>query len=179
MIADIGLPDFETRKAILETKASEKKLSLEKEIIDYIAVNIQKNIRKLEGALNRLLAFAELENQEINLETAKKALGEIIQPKTKTISPEKIVESVCQFYNIPQDNLIKQGRSKYIVLPRQITMYLLRTEMNYSFPRIANFLNKKDHTTVIYGCKKIEIQAQNSPNLQSDLAKIKEILYSY
>lgn len=179
MIADITLPDFETRKAILESKAQEKHLILDKEVIDYIANNIQKNIRELEGALNRLLAVSELEKQSITLEITKQALKEIIQPKIKSVSSEKIIEAVCQFYNLSKDDLTNQKRTKEVVLPRQITMYLLRIEMNYSFPKIADFLCKKDHTTIIYGCEKIEREAQNSPNLQADLAKIKEMLYSY
>ncbi|MFH1749768.1 MAG: chromosomal replication initiator protein DnaA [bacterium] len=179
VIADIGVPDFETRKAILESKSQEKKLQLEPETIEYIALNIQTNIRELEGALNRLMAYVELNQQNISFEDAKLALKELIKPNLKSITSEKILESVCRHYNLKKEDLISRGRSKEVVAPRQITMYLLRVEMNYSFPRIATFLGKKDHTTIMHGCEKIEKEAQNSPSLQSDLAKIKEALYGY
>ncbi|MFC1656386.1 chromosomal replication initiator protein DnaA [Patescibacteria group bacterium] len=179
VIADIGVPDFETRKAILESKSLEKNLTLEPETIEYIALNIQTNIRELEGALNRLMAFAELNQKGVDFEAAKLALKELITPNIKSISSEKILESVCRYYNLKKEDLVNHRRSREVVVPRQVTMYLLRVEMNYSFPRIATFLGKKDHTTIMHGCDKIEKEAQNSPNLQSDLAKIKESLYSY
>ncbi len=179
MIADIGVPNLETRKAILESKSQEKQLTLETETIEYIALNIQNNVRELEGALNRLSAYTELNQKNIGFEDAKLALKELIKPNLKSISSEKILESVCRYYNLKKEDLIKAGRSKEVVMPRQITMYLLRVEMNYSYPRIASLLGKKDHTTIMHGCEKIERGAQNSPTLQSDLAKIKEVLYSY
>jgi chromosomal replication initiator protein len=179
MIADIALPDFETRKAILESKAKEKGLVLDQEVIDYVAMNVQRNIRELEGALNRLMAYAELENRAIEISLAKSALTELVRPQIKSLNPDKILDTVCAYYSTTRETLFSSKRNKELVAPRQIIMYLLRIEMNYSYPKIAEILGKKDHTTIMHGFNKIEKEAQSNPVIQSDLSKLKEALYSY
>lgn len=177
--ADISQPDFETRKAILESKALEKNLALNPDVIDYIASNVQNSIRELEGALNRLQAFSEVEGKPIDLPLAQSVLGEIVRPSLRSITPEKIISAVCKFYSISEDDIANKRRNKEVVQPRQIAMYLLKAEMNYSYPKIATCLGKKDHTTIMHGCKKIEKEVQGSPILQGELSKIKESLYSF
>lgn len=179
MIADISLPDIEMRKAILESKAEEKNLKVSPEVIDFLAANIISSIRELEGSLNRVLAFAEVENRSIDLNLVKNALGEIIRPKLKSLSPDKITAAICNFYSVSKEELLGGKRNKEVVFPRQVTMYLLRVEMSYSYPKIAQVLGKKDHTNIIHACDKVEREAQNNPSLQQDIAKIKESIYSY
>lgn len=177
MIVDIGQPDYEMRKAILQSKAEEKKYNFSDEIISYIAEKIQQNIRELEGALNRLAAFTELNKIEPTVETAAQVLGNIIAPKSSSITYEKILEEVAKHYQVSLDDLLGTRRTKEIVIPRQIAMYLLRTEMNFSFPQIATRIGKKDHTTIMYACGKIEKQLRSNELLQKDLSLIKEKLY--
>lgn len=177
MIVDIGQPDFEMRKAILQSKSTERKYNLPDEVISYIAEKIQQNIRELEGALNRLVAFIELNNKEPTIEIAAQVLGNIISPKSTSITYEKILDSVIKYYHVSLDDLLGKKRIKEIVVPRQIAMYLLRSELNFSFPQIAARIGKKDHTTIMYACSKIEKQLRNDQLLQKDLNAIKETLY--
>ncbi len=177
LISDIQAPDFETRKAILQNKAQEKGIELPDDVSDYVAQNIQQNIRELEGALNRLIAHLKFYNLSPSVDVAVSALSSLISPKLKSISFDKIIEIVAGFYNIEVDELLGTKRTKEIVLPRQITMYLLRHELQYSFPQIATKIGKKDHTTIIYGCGKIEKQIKTSPDIQREISLIKEKLY--
>ena len=177
MIVDIGQPDFEMRKAILQSKAIEKKYEMPDDVISYIAEKVQQNIRELEGALNRLAAFVELNNKEPTIEIASQVLGKIISPRPSSISYEKILDSVSKHYDVSVDDLMSSKRVKEVVIPRQVAMYLIRNELNYSFPQIAARIGKKDHTTIMYACKKIEKNLRNDEILQKDLILIKEKLY--
>ncbi|MCZ2846138.1 MAG: chromosomal replication initiator protein DnaA [Candidatus Bathyarchaeota archaeon] len=177
MIVDISQPDFEMRKAILQAKAAEREYKLPDDVISYIAEKIQQNIRELEGALNRLVAFVELNNEEPTIEIASQVLGKVISPKSTSISYEKILNSISKHYNVSIDDLMSSKRVKEVVTPRQVAMYLLRNELNYSYPQIATRIGKKDHTTVMYACEKIEKNLRNDENLQKDMNLIKETLY--
>ena len=177
MIVDIAPPDFEMRKAILQTKAAEKKYVLPDGVINFIAENIQHNIRELEGALNRLIAYLELNGEEPNLEVASRALGGIISPKPQSLSYDKILETIGKYYNLSVNEILSQKRNKEIVVPRQIAMYLLRRELNYSYPQIASLIGKKDHTTIIYAYEKIDRAVKNGEIIQKEIADIKERLY--
>lgn len=177
LISDIQAPDFETRKAILQNKAQEGGFELPDDVNDFIARNIQQNIRELEGALNRLIAHLKFYNLSPSVDVAMSALGNLISPKSKSISFEKIIETVAGFYNINIDELLGTKRTKEIVVPRQIVMYLLRQELQYSFPQIATKIGKKDHTTIIYGCEKIEKEIKTGDNIQREISLIKEKLY--
>lgn len=177
MIVDISQPDFEMRKAILQSKATEKNYNLPDDVISYIAEKIQQNIRELEGALNRLAAYLTLNNKEPSVETAAQVLGNIISPKSSSITYEKILDSVSKHYSVSLDDLLGKKRIKEIVIPRQVAMYLLRSELNFSFPQIAARIGKKDHTTIMYACGKIEKQLRVDQLLQKDLNTIKEKLY--
>ena len=155
MIADIQAPDLETRMAILRTKMEKQGVVLTEEILFYIAENIQNNVRELEGALNRLAVYQKMENRAMVIDQAKNILANIVGAKKKMTSVRKISEAVAEFYNITIDDLIKQSRKKEYVKPRQIAMYLIRKELDNSFPSIGDFFGGRDHTTVMHAVDKI------------------------
>jgi chromosomal replication initiator protein len=179
MIADISPPDFESRVAILKQKAQEKNFTVSDPVLEYIASNIQSNIRELEGALNRLVAFQKMNDEVvIDLDTAKKLLKKIIQPRSKRIDFQKITKVVAEFYNLSQKDLFLNSRKKEIVKPRQIAMYLLREEVKYSFPLIGKKFGGKDHTTAIYAFEKIVKEIEKNEELAEEINLIRERLYS-
>ncbi|MCD6271042.1 chromosomal replication initiator protein DnaA [bacterium] len=179
MIADISQPDFESRVAILKQKAQERNFIIEDSILEFIATNIQSNIRELEGALNRLIAFQKLQNTEtLDLETAKKILKKVIQPKSKRIDFRKLTKVVAEFYNLSEKDLLSNSRKQEIVRPRQIAMYLLREEVKYSFPQIGKKFGGKDHTTAIYAYEKIAKDLEKNEDLAEEINLLRERLYS-
>lgn len=173
MIADISWPDFETRVAILKIKSQEKGINLDEEVYHYIANNITTNIRELEGALNILATYAKIQKKEINLKIAKYLLKNHISPLPKTSNLKKLIKVVAEFYGLEEKDLLSNSRKKEIVRPRQIVMYLLRTELKYSFPFIASKLGGKDHTTVIHACEKIENELNKNEELVEEIKQIK------
>jgi len=177
MIADISLPDYETRLVILKAKLQEKNTELPEEILDYIATNVKKNIRELEGALNKILVYGKI-NQELTLEIVKKLLKGFIFSPFDVASYKKIIESVSKFYNLEEKHLFDPTRRKEIVRPRQIAMFLLRKELKYSFPAIARKFGGKDHTTAIYAYKKILQENEENNTLTEELNLIKQRIYS-
>ena len=177
MIADVSLPDYETRLVILKTKIQEKGADLPEEILEYIAANVKKNIRELEGALNKLLVYNKL-NQTLNLETSKKLLKGFIFSPFDVANYKKIIEVVAKFYNLDEKSLFDATRKKEIVRPRQIAMFLLRKELKYSFPAIARKFGGKDHTTAIYAYKKILQENEENNRLTEELNLIKQRIYS-
>jgi len=178
MIADIGRPDFETRLAILRKKAGLLNVQLNDEIFTYIASNVQKNIRELEGALNRVIAYIKLNNEIPNKNQLVKILKTIICNPQKRTTYKKIAEVVADFYDVNINDLINRSRKKEVVKPRQVAMYLMREELKSSYPMIGNKLGGRDHTTAIYACEKIERELQNNEDLEQELNLIKERLYS-
>jgi len=178
MIADIGQPDFETRLVILKKKAQYLNIELTEEIFNYIASNIQTNIRELEGALNRVIAFINLNNTIPSQKQLVKILKTIISNPQKRTNYKKITEIVADFYDINIDDLINRSRKKEIVKPRQMVMYLMRKELKSSYPFIGSKLGGRDHTTAIYACEKIQEELENNNNLEQELNLIKERLYS-
>ena len=161
LIADIGQPDYETRMAILKKKKEklnlEYKDSISDEVIDYIANNVTSNVRELEGALNKLIMFSKLENRDIDLSLAKEALKDVISPIEQIkITPEYILEVVCDHFNVSPDDVCSKKRNAERVLPRQVTMYLCRKYTDAPQVRIALLCGKKDHTTVIHAEEKIK-----------------------
>lgn len=177
MIADISLPDYETRLVILKTKLQEKNAELSEEILDYIATNVKKNIRELEGALNKLLVYSKL-NRTLTLENVKKLLKGFTFSPFDVANCKKIIETVAKFYNLEEKRLFDATRRKEIVKPRQIAMFLLRKELKYSFPAIARKFGGKDHTTAIYAYKKILQENEENNKLTEELNLIKQKIYS-
>lgn len=179
MVADIQPPNLEMRQAILRSKCEEKKYNMTDDVLDYIAQNIESNIRELEGAINRVASTAELNQTEPSLDLAAKCLKDIITAKNQNLTVDKVVATTIEFFKISNDDLMSGKRNQGLVRPRQIIMYLLRHELNLSYPKIGQHLNKKDHTTVIYGVEKIEKEIGRDDELQKQLTLIKEKLRAF
>jgi len=178
MIADVSQPDFETRLAILQKKVSDEGLKINQDALDFIATNIKNNIRELEGALNRLIVSAQLAKKEITLDFAIGQLSELISSgKKKGINYKHILKAVSSFYDIPLDDLILKNRKKELVRPRQVAMYLLRSEIAFSFPGIGEKLGGRDHTTAIHAYEKISKNLELDPKLSEELYQIREQIY--
>ncbi|MBX4187575.1 MAG: chromosomal replication initiator protein DnaA [Candidatus Doudnabacteria bacterium] len=178
MIADIAAPDLETRLAILKTKCKEKNYNIEPEILQYIAETIQSNIRELEGALNRLMVYCQLNNTRPTIDQVKNILVSVITPpKKRGVSAKKIIEVVSDFYNVSPEDLLKQSRKKEYVNPRQIAMYIIRKELETSLPSIGEFFGGRDHTTVIHAIDKIERIMKEKNSLKQEIDLIKDRIY--
>lgn len=178
MIADIGLPDFETRLAILKMKSKEKGYDLNDEILSFIATHIQKNVRELEGALNRVVAFSQIYNRIPELKEVKNILNTYLSAPYRKTPPPAVLKAVADFYNISLADLLKRSRKKEVVKPRQIAMYLLREETKLSFPEIGQKLGGRDHSTVIHACEKIKEESSVDEPLRQELILIKERVYN-
>ena len=178
MVADVGAPEFETRLAILKLKASEKSYDLTPEVLTYIATHIQKNVRELEGALNRVVAFSQIYNKIPDLKEVKNILNTYLSTPYRKTSPQTILKSVADFYSISLADLVKRSRKKEVVKPRQIAMFLLREETKLSFPEIGQKLGGRDHSTVIHACEKIKGEVSIDEPLKQELVLIKERVYN-
>lgn len=178
MVADIQAPDLETRMAILRTKLAKRGANIDESIVYYIAENIQNNVRELEGALNRLLVFQELENRTVTLEQAQSMLQGMMNNKKKGVTVKKIVSIVAEFYNVTGDDLIKQSRRQEFVKPRQIAMFLARQELNSSFPSIGEFFGGRDHTTVMHAVEKVQTQLKEKEGFKQEIDLIMDKLYT-
>lgn len=175
LMADIGLPDYETRMAILRRKVETEDLELSDEILNYIANNIKSNIRELEGALNKLLAYGNLVKTEITMDIARKELQNIITPdKPKEITPQLIIEVVSEHFQISLDQMISKNKSHSIAYPRQIAMYLCQTMTNISQDTIGTLLGGRDHSTVNYGVDKITKESKTNENTRILIETIKK-----
>ncbi len=177
MSIDMQAPDFETRCAILQSKAHTHDVDLPQPVIDYLATNIQSNIRELEGALNQLLAFCEMRGLEPDLSIVTGLLGSA-KTRPKHLSAKQIIERTARHFQIGMDEILGPKRDKDIVVPRQVAMYMLRSELHLSFPKIARELGRKDHTTAIHSVEKIEKEAAFDSDIRSAIAEIKERLYA-
>ncbi|MBU3942714.1 chromosomal replication initiator protein DnaA [Patescibacteria group bacterium] len=178
MIADVSSPDLETRLAILKTKAQEKQIDFPEEIYQYIAVSIQRNIRELEGALNRLIVHQKVNNQLMDITLTKSLFKNLLNAPSKIVTPKKIIQSVVDFYDLKEKDLLTSCRKKEIVRPRQIAMYLLREDLKSSFPFIGRRFNGKDHTTAIHSYKKICREVETDKNLVDELELIRERIHT-
>ena len=170
LIADISSPDYETRVAILRKNAENYGRKIGDDVIDYIATNIKSNIRELEGAFTKIIAYSRLNNVDITLENAMEALKDIIYPdKTKVITPSLIIDTVCEQYGTKKEDIVSKKRNAEIVLPRQIIMYLCREHTDASLEEIGRILGKKDHTTVMSGISKIKSMISYDDELNRNL----------
>ena len=179
MIADVSKPDLETRLAILRKKATDDKVIINEDALEFIATNITSNIRELEGALNRVSVSAQLTNKEITLDFVTSLLSDLISSgKKKGVNHKHIIKVVSEFYDVTQEDLIIKGRKKEVVRPRQIAMYLMRSELSYSYPGIGDKLGGRDHTTAIHAYEKINKELDENKKLFEDLTFLKEKLYN-
>ncbi len=178
MIADVKKPDYETRLAILEQKAALKSIHIDREALEFIAKNVQNNVRELEGALNRVVAYCELHNQQATLDYTRKVLSDLLdQSQRKTVGTKQIIEAISAYYNLSSEDICGKSRKKEIVKPRQVAMYLLRKESSMSFPSIGEFFGGRDHTTAMHACEKIEKLLEHNEELVQDINFLKERLY--
>jgi chromosomal replication initiator protein len=177
MSIDMQIPDFETRCAIVKTKAQNQNIILEQEIIEYLATNIQTNIRELEGALNQLLAFCEMRGLEPTIAITTSLLS-VSKSRPKHLSAKQIIERTARHFQVPVEDIVGPKRDKDIVVPRQIAMYMLRSELHLSFPKIARELGRKDHTTAIHSVEKIEKESRIDASLRLAISEIKDQLYA-
>jgi chromosomal replication initiator protein len=175
LTVDIQAPDFETRLAILRSKAERAGRHVEDGILDLIARRVQSNIRELEGALTRVLAYADLSGQALDQGMVDMALGEHAT-RRGSVTAEDIIEAVSGHYNLSEDQIISRDRSKDVAFARHVAMYLIREETSNSLPKIGDSLGGRDHSTIIYGCEKIGDQLEADENLRRDLMAIREQL---
>lgn len=179
LIVDMQPPDLETRIAILQTKAEEQKTGAPPEVLNFIARRIQKNIRELEGALNRVMAYARLTKSPLTVELATQALADISSDAHKrTLTPAVILSVAATFFNIPPETLQGKRRDKTSSQARQIAMYLLREELQCSWTQIGRELGGRDHSTILHGYHKISDEINTDHGLRRDLLEIRENLYS-
>ena len=177
LIADIQPPDYETRMAILQKNAENCDRKIDESIINYIATNIKSNIRELEGAFNKIIAYAKLNNVELTLESAEEALKDVIYPNNnKEITPTLIISVVAEHFGVKPEDITSKKRNSEFVLPRQVVMYLCRELTNISQVNIGKLLGKKDHTTVIHGVKKIENDIAVNEDLRNKIEIINKKL---
>jgi chromosomal replication initiator protein len=177
LIADIQLPDIETRTAILRAKAETQSISVPNEVLDLIARQVQSNIRELEGALNRVTAYAKLTGSPPDIESASVALADLVA-RPSSLTMNEILLVVSNFYNLSMDELVSAGRNKQLVKPRQVAMYLAREELPATLPQIGEALGGRDHTTVMYGVEKISREVEQDDNLRREILALREKLYN-
>lgn len=178
MAIDIQMPDFETRCAIVETKASLSGIELGRDTIEYLANNIKTNVRELEGALNQLLAYAEMRGITPDISTAEGLIGNVRHSRPQHVTPRQIIDKTARHFQIETKEICSAKRDKHIVVPRQIAMYLLRSELHLSFPKIAGELGRKDHTTAIHSVEKIEKAIKLDFLIREQVSEIREKLYA-
>jgi len=180
MIADIAQPDFETRVAILEAKCNEKSCDLNREVINYIANTIQSNVRELEGALNRIIAYHQLNNTSPTPESVKNILSGLNNYKKRegALTTKQILNVVANFFDISVNNLTGASRKKELVVPRQICMYLMREEAKCSYPAIGQELGGRDHTTAMHAYDKIKKSFEEDEKIREDINLIRQRFYN-
>jgi chromosomal replication initiator protein len=176
LTADIQPPDIETRVAILRSKAERAGRTMPPELLEIIARRVQSNIRELEGALIRVLALSDLSGTPIGPELVESALTDML-PKNRRIAPTAIIDAVALQFGIEREKMLGRERSKDVVLPRQVAMYLIREETNASLPEIGNAMGGRDHTTVMYGCDKINDLMEQDDKLRRQIMFIRQQLY--
>lgn len=177
LIVDIQPPDLETRTAILRSKAERSGRQVPNDILDSIARQVQSNIRELEGALTRVLAYAELSNQPLTMQLVNVALADLL-PKRDKLLPDQVLYAVANAFGISPEKILGRERTREVAFPRQVVMYLLREEANISLPQIGEAVGGRDHTTVMYACDKISDMIERDDRLRRQLIQIREQLYS-
>lgn len=175
MIVDVSTPDYESRLAILQAKTAQRRMGLSQEIIEFLAHSIDGNIRELEGIINSIAIQMQVKGRELNIIDIKALLKNNLKPK-KSISVKDIVKLVSDFYNINESHIYEKTRKKEVVKPRQVIMYLLREDMNISYPSIGEKLGGRDHTTVIHSCEKIKEDIKSNQTLLQEVNHIRSLI---
>lgn len=179
MTADVSAPDFETRVAILERKCTEKNYPLSMEILRYISGTVQVNVRELEGALNKVIAYHQFKNLEATMNSVQGIL-QTFAPNVprRTITPRRLLEIVTEYYDIRMEDILGKSREQRLAFPRQVAMYLLREEVKCSFPAIGKNLGGRDHTTAMHACSKLNTLIKKNEQIQRDINLIREKIYA-
>ena len=179
LIADIQPPDLETRMAILSNKADEMHVGLNDAVIELIAKRVQRNVRELEGSLNRMVAYAQLMNVDITLDTTERILNDITPEQTRaSIDPQRILSDVANYYGLEVDDLVARNRRRSVSVPRQVAMYLLIHEIGLPPTQVGRLLGGRDHSTVIHGAGKINAEMNEDSELRHDVQAIKESIFA-
>jgi chromosomal replication initiator protein len=180
MIVDVEKPDFETRLAIIDQKLQEKDFKLNKEIAEYLAKNIYHNIRELEGALNKIIVTFQFQNKTPELDDVINLTKDIISVNhQKDVTPDRVLEAIADYFDIKTEEIINRCRKKKVVKPRQVAFYLLRTDVEMSYPEIGKFMGGRDHSTAIYAYEKIKKELDLSDDLTNQIKFIREKITSY
>jgi chromosomal replication initiator protein len=179
LIADLTAPDLETRIAILRAKSEEGAVPITSDVIEFIARKVVSNIRELEGALNRIVAYASMGAMPISIELAQAVLSNVLyNPKKRQVTPERIAMAVADYYGVQMEALKGQKRDKAIVTPRQVAMFLMRQETDVSLLRIGAELGGRDHSTVLHACDKITRESAVNDELRREIAAVRELIYA-
>ena len=179
LIADIQPPDLETRMAILSAKAEQLNTIIEESVLELIAKRVQKNVRELEGSLNRVVAYSQLMNVPMNMESTSRLLDDLtLDTARHAIDPERILEEVSRQYKVTSKDLLGRNRSKTIALARQVAMYLLIYELELSPTEVGRLLGNRDHSTVIHGAGKINGEINEDYHLRQNVLTIKEAIFT-
>jgi chromosomal replication initiator protein len=177
MIADVAYPDYEMRLAILKTKAQSLNVDIDEKTLEYIATKVQRNIREVEGVLNKVLFYEQYKHNKIDTKKLDDIINETAQVSPKNITANEVVKTVSEFYEISQSDLTDRGRKQEVVEPRQVAMYLLREILKLSYPNIGEKMGKRDHTTVIHAYEKIAKEITVNSALNQKILLIKERLF--
>jgi chromosomal replication initiator protein len=175
MIVDITKPDYESRAALLKTKATQKKIPIGEDVVDFLATNLDGNIRELEGVLNAITIQTDLRNRKLTIQEVKMLIKNNVKPK-KHLALEEIVKIVAGFYSIDPEQIYIKTRKKEVVNIRQITMYILREYFNISYPAIGKEIGGRDHTTVIHSYEKVTEKLKEDPSLVQEIEQLRSIL---
>ncbi|MFH1472854.1 MAG: chromosomal replication initiator protein DnaA [bacterium] len=175
MTVDIPAPDKESRMAIISSKAKQQGLILSDEIVDYLAHTVNGNIRELEGAINSLICHSQLKGKEITTNDVRNYVKNNVKPK-KTVAVKDVVRIISDFYNVKEESIYEKTRHKEVIIPRQVIMYILREDLNISYPSIGQKLGGRDHTTVIHSCEKIKTNLKDDSVLVDQINQIRNLL---
>jgi len=175
LTVDIQPPDYETRLAILRTKAEKANREVPTEVMEMIAREVQANIRELEGAWNRVLAYADLSGERLTLQLANNAMVDFL-PQRSELVPKDVISTVSKFFGVSSDRILSKDRSKDVALPRQVAMYLMRELGGVSLPKIGEELGGRDHTTVMYACDKVADMIESDDRIRRQVLQLREQL---
>ncbi len=176
LMTDIAPPDLETRMAILQQKAAQRATNVSQDVIEFVAKQVQSNVRELEGALTRLFAMSDMTGKAMTIQFARDTLVDLVGRRNH-ITPSQVIEIVSKFYNISVPEIVSASRSRELVQPRQVAMYLIRQETDASLPEIGALLGGRDHTTVIHGVERIKERLEAEEQLRRDVMSVREQLY--
>lgn len=179
LIVPISPPDFEICSIILEKRAEKDKINIPAEVINYIAEHINTNVRELDGAYNKIRSYSRMQNKEITLDFAKETLKDQIPIDTRELTADIIINTVCSKFNVKKEHLLGKGRPKNIVIPRQIAMYLCREKLGLSFPQLRDIFKRKDHSTVLYACERVEKDMQKDIETKNTIEELDKILNNF